>query len=455
MKPIQNNPHQEVEMLPKIEANIPQLYEAALKGSVETLTSLIQNNPLILRKISLTSLTETPLHISALAGHLEFTQALLSENSELATRLDSRHRSPLHLASAEGHTEVVKALLHVNLDVCLARDEEGRIPLHLAVMRGQVEVIQELIHAEPNSVFEKLNGDTVLHLAVKYNQLKALRQLVTLLDDQYEINVLNKMSFSALDLLEHYPGDFKRAGSRRSTEDPNPPNTVPTQSQLVSGALGSETQVEEVKSRSFASRIKQNIKSLYHKCQNYLAHQANWVEKMQRTLMVVATLSATISFQVAINPPGGVLDIGDTKSSKVGEEDCTSGIDVCVAGTALLGYVYPSAYLSLSIYAIISFIASLAVVLLAISGLPLKNRLCTWLMTIAMIISITSINDYTEYLDLFGCTYCSVRLDPPPLLANSSSGQVDTLPEESEEPRSHLLSCVCASACKSDNQSGL
>ncbi|XWS18840.1 hypothetical protein CRYUN_Cryun32bG0079600 [Craigia yunnanensis] len=131
---------------------------------------------------SLTSFSETPLHISALAGHLEFTEALLSEKSELASRLDSLNRSHLHLASAEGHTEVVKALLRANLDVCMVPDEEGRIPLHSA----------------PNSVVEKLNGNTVLNLAVKYNQLKALRQLVTQLNEDKIFDFTDDLGNSVL-----------------------------------------------------------------------------------------------------------------------------------------------------------------------------------------------------------------------------------------------------------------
>ena len=149
---------------------------------------------------SLTSFSETPLHISALAGHLEFTEAHFSEKSELAFRLNSLYRSPLHLTLAEGHTEVVKALLRANLDVCMVPDEEGRIPLHLAVIRGQVEVIRELINAQPNSVLEKLNGYTVLHIAVKYNQLKALRQLVTQLNEDEIFDFIDHLSNNILHL---------------------------------------------------------------------------------------------------------------------------------------------------------------------------------------------------------------------------------------------------------------
>ncbi|XWS18839.1 hypothetical protein CRYUN_Cryun32bG0079500 [Craigia yunnanensis] len=152
------------------------------------------------------------------------------------------------------------------------------------------------------------------------------------------------MGFSALDLLEHCPRDFKgleigdilvKAGSRRSTtQDPNPPNTVPTQSQSVPDVVG-ETQVKTVKSGFSTFGMKGKTKSVLRKCKSYLKHQSNWVEEMHGTLMRVATLTATISFQVAISPPGGVWQ-QDYTDITVGEFNC-SYYGKCTPGNALLG----------------------------------------------------------------------------------------------------------------------
>ncbi|XVF74353.1 hypothetical protein PTKIN_Ptkin13bG0103700 [Pterospermum kingtungense] len=426
---------EEIERRPEDEDKSVQLNEAALSGSLPALTNLIRNDPQILHRVSLSSKLETPLHISALSGHFDFTKALLDRKPELASPLDSSKCSPLHLASAEGHIEIVKALLRANIEVCLVADEEGRIPLHLAAMRGKVDVIKELVDAKPDSIHQKLNGSSILHLCVQYNQLEALKQLVTLVDENQllefrnhggntvlhlavmlrqlesikylvslpeikaNINILNRMGLSALDLLEYYPRDFKsleigdvliKAGSRRSNdEDPNPPNTVPNQSQMVQVAVGGETQVIAVNSRSFRCWLKGKIKSGYHKCKKYLKRQSDWVEKMQGTLMLVATLTATISFQVAVNPPGGVWQ-QDYEQTSDGGFYCNMGkYGKCLAGTAVMAYVLPDEYFALTSYAVVSFIASMSVVLLAISGLPLKNKLFTRLMTIAMIFAIT------------------------------------------------------------------
>ncbi|KAG5523232.1 hypothetical protein RHGRI_035151 [Rhododendron griersonianum] len=89
-----------------------RLKEACLSGSVATLDALIEDDELILDRVSslLGFYSDSPLHVAALRGHLDFTKALLRRKPKLATELDLQRRSPLHLASAEGHVEIVQEL---------------------------------------------------------------------------------------------------------------------------------------------------------------------------------------------------------------------------------------------------------------------------------------------------------------------------------------------------------
>ncbi|XWS12113.1 hypothetical protein CRYUN_Cryun37aG0062400 [Craigia yunnanensis] len=64
--------------------------------------------------------------------------------------------------------------------------------------------------------------------------------------------------------------------------------------------------MKAVKSGFIDFQLKGKTKLVYRKCRSFLKHQSNWVEKMQGTLMLVATTTTTISFQLAISPPGGV-----------------------------------------------------------------------------------------------------------------------------------------------------
>ena len=76
-----------------------------------------------------TGFNETPLHVAAMLGHLDFTKYLLTQKPDMTMEVDSRGCSPLHLAFANGYDELVSILLLANFDACLIRDEDGRTPL--------------------------------------------------------------------------------------------------------------------------------------------------------------------------------------------------------------------------------------------------------------------------------------------------------------------------------------
>ncbi|KAK9228811.1 hypothetical protein WN944_021767 [Citrus x changshan-huyou] len=289
-----------------------KLYEASLGGSVRSLNTLMQNDPLILRKTSLTSLRETPLHISALLGHLDFTKALLNHKPELAKELDSLKHSPLHLASAEGHVQIVKELLLANKDACLVADQDGRIPLHLAAMRGRVEVVQELISANFDSVLVKFHGDTVLHLCVRYNHLEALKiMLRSLLHDEGFLNSKNHQGYSILELsatLKQFQTTSYLLSIPQIRVDVN--SLIENGFTMLQKDLQEAIAVPSTKSETKTLPLSPNV-TLHHRnepqaqasLRQLLKFDSDRYEKTRGNLMVVATLIATMSFQVAVNPP--------------------------------------------------------------------------------------------------------------------------------------------------------
>nr|XP_023872357.1 ankyrin repeat-containing protein BDA1-like [Quercus suber] len=316
-----------------------ELYKAAGTGCKTTLDRLILEDPYLLNKISLTSLSETPLHISALVGHLEFSKALLLLKPQLTRELDSHRCCPLHLASAEGHTEIVQALLDENKDACLVSDQDGRIPLHYAAMRGRVEVVRQLIIAQPNSITQVVldGGETVLHLCVKYNQLDSLKLLVEFVSDEADFlnskdheggntvlhlavmlqrieivkyllsvskvkegaDALNKMGLTALEVLNHYPKDWKSFTIQNIFMDACAVRI--TKKNNLSPSL------EIVVGHHDSAKRKRSSKKGWNKWFKYLRYQGDWLEETRGALMVVATVITTITFQPAVNPLGGVL----------------------------------------------------------------------------------------------------------------------------------------------------
>ncbi|XP_044497314.1 ankyrin repeat-containing protein BDA1-like [Mangifera indica] len=366
------------------------LYEASMRGCVATLNILIQNDPFILHKISLTPFTETPLHISALLGHVEFTKAIVSQKPQLVTELDSFKRSPLHLAAAEGHREIVKELLITNKEVSMVADQEGRIPLHLAAMRGRVEVIQELISAKPESILVQLHGETALHLCVKHNHLDALKVLVASVDDEEFLNSKNLKGNSILQvsaILQQYETTKYLLSVSKIRVDLNSftKNGFPAFDGICrNGTIQRNLQnnlIKETTTKAKTIRAPQKFKSIitsFFKWRRLSKHKSDRYERTRGNLMVVATLIATMSFQITTNPPGGYWQ-EDTDHSK--DKTCPEEAD-CRAGTAILAHI--DAYHSLTVASIISFSASLSIILWLISGVPLRNRVSVGILLVKM-----------------------------------------------------------------------
>ncbi|XP_065629977.1 protein ACCELERATED CELL DEATH 6-like [Quercus suber] len=352
----------------------------------------------------------------ALAGQLDFSKALLLQKPQLAVELDSHKRCPLHLASAEGHVDIVRALLHANSNACLIRDQDGRIPLHYAVIRGGVEVVKEFIITRPDSTQVMLDGgETVLHLRVKHNQLEALKLLVESVSDKGDflnskdhdggntilqlavmlkqvetikylllvpkvkeaVDFLNNTGFTALEMLEHCPKDFKSftirnilmyAGvSIKRVNNPSPPLAI---------AVGHSESVQE-----------QSSKKGRRNWFGYLKYEGDWVEDNHGSIMVVSTVITTITFQQTISPPGGLWqeNVIDTMQGF----RCSLNTP-CLAGKAVLADAFDYwNYLYYMICNTLSFVASLGVTFLLITGFPIKHIVCMCLLTISLCSTLT------------------------------------------------------------------
>ncbi|KAH7857261.1 hypothetical protein Vadar_010659 [Vaccinium darrowii] len=332
-------------------------YEACSSGSVPD--SLIEVDQFILDRVSsvLTSFffNDTPLHLAALRGNLDFTKALLSQKPELAIELDSLRCSPLHLASAGGHVEVVQELLRVNTDVCVARDQDGRIPLHLAAMKGRVEIIQELLEAKPNSIHEKLSGgETVLHLCVKYNKLEALKTLVRYVQNNSMESLLNSRDDDGNTIL-HLAQALK-------------------QMDTIEYLLG----IKSVKDHANNSPCCCEAGVILSGCisgfwTKYIKVDRVWLQEVRGHLLMAATLTATMAYQSILSPPGGVWQENSFPHK---------------AGHAILDKSENGAYKVYLVITTIVLVASLCTIMLTLTGFPIGNKLVTWLLIFTVYVTI-------------------------------------------------------------------
>jgi len=101
----------------------------------------------------------------------------------------------------------------------------------------------------------------------------------------------------------------------------------------------------------------------------------DWLTKKKDSLMVVASLIATMAFQAGVNPPGGVWQ-DDSHGHRAGE--------------AVMAYNYQHFYPYFLRFNTIGFVASLSTILLLISGLKFRNKVTMWILIVSMWLAITS-----------------------------------------------------------------
>ncbi|KAJ9538186.1 hypothetical protein OSB04_030919 [Centaurea solstitialis] len=380
------------------------LFDASREGNVTLLQTLLQEDPLILDRVSVNHCDDMPLHVASMLGHVDFVNEILSRNPRLATESDSQRRLPLHIASAKGHVEIVKALLSAHPETCLARDRDGRNPLHVAAIKGRYEVVKELLQAQPHAARAMVEQETILHLCVKLNQLEFLKLLVERMGDYEFVNskdadgntilhlaVLDKQVETINFLLLNTTVEVNASNTNGDTPMNilgQRPNDEKDQQIIESlkraGAL-------EVKPQDLSAKIPQNRRTKWSlKCYtkptspSVLKKKKDWLEETRAAVMVVASLIATMAFQAGTNPPGGVWQ----------EDDQTNDPPRYAAGRAIMASGDPKLHHVFLVSNSVGFVSTLSIILLLISGLPLtkKNRVFTWIMMIIMWIAATSMS---------------------------------------------------------------
>lgn len=93
--------------------------------------------------------------------------------------------------------------------------------------------------------------------------------------------------------------------------------------------------------------------------------EPKWRTQRRDTFMVVASLIATMAFQVGLNPPGGVWQNGDDSKGQI-------------AGKSVLAYADGFWFYSLMIANTLAFLVSLSTIVLLIFAMPEPIRAYRW-----------------------------------------------------------------------------
>ena len=193
--------------------------------------------------------------------------------------------------------------------------------------------------------------------------MQTVKYLLSVDKVKEEINSLNKKDSTALKMLEDCPKDF---------------NSFVIRNML----LDAGARVEKVNNTSELIEITESRNTRWKKWWKHLKYQGDWVEENRGSIMIVATVITTLTFQQTVNPPGGVWQSGGNVT--ISESGNIPFTVVAMAGTSVIGSYDEYAYVFFMICNALSFIASVIVTFLLISGFPVKNRFCMGILTIAL-----------------------------------------------------------------------
>ncbi|KMT09434.1 hypothetical protein BVRB_6g129060 [Beta vulgaris subsp. vulgaris] len=313
------------------------LFQIAQRGDVEELLQLLAKDPILLHQVPLIS-AQNPLHFASIAGHLDFAKKILELMPKFARQLNAEGYSPMHLASANGYIDIVREIIRVDANICRLGGREGITPLHLAVLGGWVDVISEML-ANCEGCIEDVTvqKETVLHLAVRNFQLESLqilldwtsqmnkeeilnrkdehgntilhlaswkkqRQVVEMLlrnsSRILEVNAINKSGLTALDLLLIFPSE---AGDREIQEVLQYAGALKSQDITPDNTSCSRTHDAPV--------INNRAKDLIEYFRFHDGRDSP--SDVRSTLLVIAVLVVTATYQVGNSPPGDVWQDDD------------------------------------------------------------------------------------------------------------------------------------------------
>lgn len=195
-----------------------------------------------------------------------------------------------------------------------------------------------------------------------FGYLQILNYLLTIPSIKANGNAVNRLGLTALDVLDQCPRDLKALETRQILMEAGvlrANDLRPISKPLESSMDYSLTKRKRLLSRTWA---------------HYVNDDHHWVEKQRGILIVAALVVVGMAFNSGINPPGGA--ISNTQNGRY------------ELGNAVQTEVDMEQFNRFVAYNTFTMIISFVIVLVLISGLPLRNKFLMWVLTIATLFSV-------------------------------------------------------------------
>ncbi|KAB2010596.1 hypothetical protein ES319_D10G250300v1 [Gossypium barbadense] len=319
------------------------LRKAARTGKVNELYRVIQRNGNVLRRVDEVEFIDTPLHIAAEEGCIEFAMEMMNLKPSFSRKLNHQGLSPLHIAVRKGHKEMALRFLEIDKQLIRVRGKKGKTPLHyLCKVGNQLGLLDTFLEASPDCIQDvTIENRTALHIAIQNNRLDVLQLLIpTLKRKDYSREVLNrkdKDGNTALHIaaIHNQPKMLKVLLNCKA--DKHATNHVG----LTALAVAQQHNIRENIAilQGFFIPVISNLK---HKLEKHVVKYVTKASLLifqnmdnisaddRNALLVILGLLLTATYQATLSPPGGVWQGENTSKSK-------GSYDARVLGSSVMG----------------------------------------------------------------------------------------------------------------------
>ncbi|KAH1045719.1 hypothetical protein J1N35_036503 [Gossypium stocksii] len=310
------------------------LRKAARTGKVNELYRVIQRNGNVLRRVDEVEFIETPLHIAAEEGCIEFAMEMMNLKPSFARKLNHQGLSPLHIAVRKGHKEMALRFLEIDKHLVRVRGKKGKTPLHyLCKVGNQLGLLETFLEASPDCIQDvTIENRTALHIAIQNNRLDVLQLLITTLKRKnYSWEVVNRKDIDGNTAL-HIAAIHNQPKMLKLLLNCKADKHATNQVGLTALAAAQQHNIRENIAilQGFFIPVVSNLKhKLEKQVVKYLTKASilifqnmdNISADDRNALLVILGLLLTATYQATQSPPGGVRQGENTSKSKLGSYD--------------------------------------------------------------------------------------------------------------------------------------
>ncbi|KAL7216953.1 hypothetical protein ACSBR1_028810 [Camellia fascicularis] len=259
---------------------------------------------------------QTALHATIVKGHFDVMEALVRAKPELIKEADHHGRTPLYYAASMGDCRTVQRLLQLYTDIVYMSDQDGVSPLHVAAYRGHTNIIKEIIKCCPDSgELLDLRGQNTLHFAVLGGKSSVVRYILETTELKGLINQADNDGNTPLHLATRERKSWiARYLIWDERVDQRPKNNIGQTAIDYEESIRKAYSRFPKKSKNWRQPWSLNTWTTKEKIppstseEGATAAAADKMEtykQMGHTLLMVATLIATVTFAAAFTIPGG------------------------------------------------------------------------------------------------------------------------------------------------------